>query len=466
MRPNILMPIMIFMTRYYHSSFIPCRHGSALNHIKKILHLTIIVLLVLVAASCEEGTTDIGSDLLPGGDFVSINSTDTISALSYTMYDESVRTDNPQISYLGDIYDPYFGTTTADFVTQIRMAAEWDDEPFIIDSVQLFLTLLEVRGVESDIVHSIKISEISEQIYTDSAYYSDRTVPLTGYELADIRLPVLQPDTINNIVIDLPVEFGNYLTRDTSKLFYSNTRPDFRSYFKGLYFQMTPTVEPLMVALSLAPPSSLGNYGNVLALYMHDLTGQYKEFFFVLDAQNRNASYNRFSHDFNTASPEKKIQHINDGYLDTLSYLQYLNGVYTKISMPGLQEIKNDASLDNIAVNKARLTIPVYFDGMIYKPSTVPPQLYLRYETRSGSKYIVPDYNLDQYHSFFDGTIDSTNNVYRFNLSSFVQRYLDDDSDEVEPQLEVFQLTGTKNVILKANSSKNPVKFEFTYTRF
>ena len=46
--------------------------------------------------------------------------------MSYTMYDESIRTDNPSVGYLGQIYDPYFGTTNAEFVTQIRLLAEWD----------------------------------------------------------------------------------------------------------------------------------------------------------------------------------------------------------------------------------------------------------------------------------------------------------------------------------------------------
>ena len=91
---------------------------------------------------------------------------------------------------------------------------------------------------------------------------------------------------------------------------------------------------------------------------------------FILDAMNKNASFNRFSHDFSSASPGKKIQHINDGYRDTLSYLQYLNGVYTKISLPGSRKPeKSILLLKNIAVNKARLLVPVYFDGDLYKAS-------------------------------------------------------------------------------------------------
>ena len=71
-----------------------------------------------------------------------------------------------------------------------------------------------------------------------------------------------------------------------------------------------------------------------------------------------------------------------------------------------------------------------------------------------------------QSHSFFDGTLDSTANQYKFNISSFVQGYFKDNVNGILPELEIFQGTGTRNVILRANNSKTPVKFEFTYTKF
>jgi len=466
MTVNTLMPIMSFMTIYYHRLKNLHRSDSVTQNFYKIFRLTILALIIIIVSSCEEGTTGIGTGILPDGDFIAINSTDTIGALSYTIYDAAVRTENAAVSYMGHIYDPYFGTTTAEFVTQIRMGGEWDDKPFTVDSVKLLLTILDVKGVVSGVPHSIKISEIAQQIYTDSAYYSDQVVPLTGFEINDIVLPELKPDTVNLISINIPKEFGEYITRDTSKLFYSNTKPDFRSYFKGLYFSMNPGPDPLLLSLSLAQPTSIGAYNNVMVLYMHNEAGTPTQFWFILDPMNRNASFNKFSHDFSTASPEKKIVHINDGFLDTLSYLQYLNGVYTRIAIPGLESLKSDPDFSNIAVNKARLYLPVYFDGSQFKPSTVPPQLYLRYRTKNGSKYVVPDYNIDQYHDFFDGKIDSTNSVYKFNLATFVQGYFDDATDEILPEVELFQVSSTRNVIFKANSSKTPVKFEFTYTKF
>jgi Domain of unknown function (DUF4270) len=472
MKPNILMPIMIFMTRYYHNSKLTRRSASVPHDIFKVLSLTFFAIVAFFVSSCEEKPTMIGSNLLPGSDFVKITSIDTLSARSYTMYDDSVRTDNPSVSYLGQISDPYFGTTTAEFVTQIRMGSAWDDLPFIVDSVKLYLHLLSSTG-GSSIKHYLKISEIADPIYTDSAYYSNKKVLTTGYEFPDIEIPVFA-DTVTDIVLTLPpqtlngpMSFGNYITRDTAKLFYNSTISDFKTFFKGLYFQIEPSSDPLLISLSLAQPKTLGAYYNYFVLFMSDLAGGTKEFIFVLDATNKNAAYNRFMHNFNTASPDKKIQHINDGYRDTLSYLQYLNGVYTKVVLPGLTSLKNDPTMKNIAVNKAKLTIPVQLDGNLYKATTVPSSLILRYRSKAGIKYVVPDYNIDNtYHSFFNGTLDTVANEYNFNIPAFVQGYLEDATGQVEPELEVFQGAGTRNVILKANNSKTPVKFQFTYTKF
>lgn len=334
------MPIMIFMTRFYHSSKLLCRLISVFN--TKSLNIFRFILfgaMVYIVTSCEEGPTTIGTEMLPGSDFVNIKAIDTLSLFSYTNYDGAIRTDNPSASYIGQIYDPYFGTTTADFVTQIRMGNAWYNAPLTIDSVKLVLKLLEVKGNTSQ-VHYLTLSEISQQIYTDSAYYSDRTVPLTGYKIENIELPALRTDTINDIAIPLPVSFGNYLIRDTLMLFHSNTKPDFRSYFKGLLFTMSSFTDPLLISFSLAQPVTLGDSYNYIILFMHDDSGNVAEFYFILDAMNKNASFNRFSYNYTTAIYGDKMAHRNTNYRDSLSYLQYLNGVYTKISLPGLENLK------------------------------------------------------------------------------------------------------------------------------
>jgi hypothetical protein len=462
------------MIRYYNTSCSAHRIVSVSQQFFRIIRLSLFALIVVLSASCKKEVLKIGGDILPQSDFVTVKSIDTLSVFSYLMFDDSIRTDNPLTSYLGQVYDPYFGTTNAGFVTQIRLNQRWDGQPFTVDSMKLYLHLVTAKGSGAGTAHSISLYEISDQIYNDSAYYSNTPLNKTNFKVADIKLPVLRTDTINDVDLTLPgngVELGNYIIRDTSKLFYSNSVADFRSYFKGLYFEMNPSSSPLIVSLNLV--YNLSVIYNFFVLYGHDANGGAKQYSFNLDAISNNASYNRFSHDYSTATLGDKMAHRNTTYRDTLSYLQSLNGVYTKLSLPGLEKLKNDASLGNMAINRARLSVPLKFTktSSNYYKNSVPLSLRLRYKVKNGTRYDVPDYSMaastsDPTHNFFDGTLDSVANVYNFNIPAFVQSYLKDASGNVKPEVEIFQNSGILNVVFGANKNKTPVKFEFTYTKF
>ena len=471
------MPIMIFMTRYYNISKPTHRIVSVSQNFFKLLLAALFVTIAVFNSSCKKEVLKIGGDILPGSDFVSIQSIDTLSTFSYTMYDDSVRSDLSSGSYLGHDYDPFFGSTTAGFVSQIRLGSKWDPQSFTVDSMKLYLQILTVKNGGTGGVNTLSISEISNQLYVDTAYYPNTPIIPGGFNMTDIVLPAMRTDTINDIVLSLPgngISFGNYLTRDTTKLFYNNNTSDFRSFFKGLHFQLNSTSsDPYLISLSLLYDQTNSVYHNYFVLFTHDSTGTTNQYSFILDAKNVNASFNTFSHDFSTATIGDKMVHRNTTYKDTLSYLQSLDGVYTRISLPGLKKIKEDASFSKIAINRARLVVPVHFKPTSDNPyitRNVPSQLFLRYRAKDGTRYPVPDFSLassvDLAHSFFDGKLDSVAKVYNFNIPSFVQSYLEDATNNVEPELDIYQISGTKNAILEANKSKTPVKFEFTYTKF
>jgi hypothetical protein len=462
------------MTRYYHSFYSPFRFISGIKKLSFIFRLSLAAIVIFLVTSCEDDITQIGSGLLPDRDFISVKSFDTLSVWSYTLYNNSIKTDNSAFGFLGQTYDPYFGSATSDFVTQLRLGSVWYYGGFTVDSVKLFLKFMNVVGNQG-LSPELRLTEIGEQIYTDSSYYSNKPVISAdpGYELV-IALPELKTDTINNLVLNLPIEFGEYLLRDTLMLFHSDTKPDFRSYFKGLHFSMSSGTDPLLASLYLESPTTENathtTNHNYISIYIHEANGINTQYDLYIDAYNKNASYIRYSHDFSTAEPDKRIRYLNDtvnGLEDTLSYQQYLNGAFTRLIIPGLENMKNNPTTANIAVNKARLSLPVYFDGGLFKPSTVPQSLIMMYRNKEGERFVVPDYSIDKYHTFFDGTLDSTANVYNFNLATFVQRYLDDTTGEIKPELEIYQGSGAAhNLILKANNSSAPAKFELTYTEF
>ncbi len=463
------MPITSFMTSYYHRSenYLLFNLNKSFTKIFSILLLTAGLLLLV---SCEEEPTFIGKDILPSSDFAKVISVDTFSITSYTNYDYPIRTEKQAAPYIGTWYDPYFGTITSEFVSQVRLENEWIKGDYRVDSVKLVLRILSVAGSTVNI-KQLRITEVSNMLYSDSAYYSNTPIDTTDFGFT-VDLPLLRTDTINVIEINLPPSFGEYLIRDQEKLFYSTSTEDFRDYFKGVYIRVlsTSNSDPLMIGLDVTQAPSLGDYSDYFKVYLRgqDDNNEYYNFRFLLDPAKENARYARVRHDFSTASPDKDFSNIiNKPVTDSLSYIQGLNGVYTKLIIPGLEVLKNDSTRGKSAINKASLFVPVHYDGDYYTSITLPDNLFLRYYDKTGSKVLIPDYYIDDYHEYFGGKLDTTNSRYKFNISNFVQAYLNDKEGLLKPELEMFQsATEIKNAILKANDSKSPVKLEMTVTSY
>jgi hypothetical protein len=218
--------------------------------------------------------------------------------------------------------------------------------------------------------------------------------------------------------------------------------------------------------MSVDQAQYFGVYSNQIVMYLRDENDIQSEFTFIFDSYARNASFNLYRHDYTTGESGKKFdEQINNNTLDTLTYLQGLNGVFTRIMLPGLDSIKNDPLLKGISVNRARLVYPYWNNGTGYDLADLPSKLLMRYTDNTGTKYYVPDYVTSS--TFYDGTIDTVAGVYNFNIGAFVQNYLKDTENSIKPELELFvQSSSTQKAIMRANGNSKPVKFEFTYTKF
>lgn len=444
------------MTRYYHNHKINSIFLAVSSKLQKTFLILSLVALPAFISSCEEDPTKIGEDLFPGSDFVSIKSIDTLSVFGYTDYTSPVRTNSRYYSYLGKLSDPYFGETTADFVSQLQLYAEWPGGgAFTVDSVKFFMAIVASEGFLTS-AHSISLVESTDFMNADSAYYSNKVIH-RGLDFGTYPIPTskIKVDTATTILIPLQNFVGEYLLRDTSMLFRSSTEPDFKSFFKGLYVSMTDSPDPLFLTTVL----SAANPGAGIIVYYHNSSDSLLTFPFWI---NRNAvTVNRYTHSSRNGIPGKDI--VNKRVKDTVAYLQNYDGVYAQIEIPGLKQLK---SLMPLSVNKARLKVPVFFDSVIYKPNTLPSQILVRYRTAAGVLDTVPDYKLGiSGTSYLGGTYSRTTNEYTFNLAVFTQLYLE--GTIPEPVFELFLPAGTsKNVIIKMNENISAAKLEFTYTKF
>ena len=461
MNQNILMPIMIFMTRSYHSFQIFRRPVSVFLYKIKLLLPALTGLLMLTLSSCEEKPTIIGSNLLPSSDFMTFKSTDTMKVSAFTQFRKSVITNNLSFSYLGRAYDPYFGETKLDFVGQLRLTGPWTKTgPFTVDSVALFLTIQGAKGVIDTNYHQkLKMFEIDDQLSSTQAYYSD-TNPTLKTEIGSFELPIIYKDTLQTLRTVLPASFGMYLMRDTTKLTQDEDANDFRKFFKGIYFTLEDAADPLLLGLAFSTSSSGDVYYPFIQVYYHTNSSgiSYTSTFSV---NTNSVRYNRYTHNFDAADVAHKIKHINDGKTDSLIYLQAFSGVYPLIKLPGLEYIKKN--VPGISVNKARLTFSIFLDSINFKASNLPSQILMKYAASDTTQYLLPDYSVST--SYFDGLPNTTTLTYTFNIASFVQMYLE--GAVSKPEVEMYFSNGEfQNVILKANNSKIPAKFEFVYTRY
>jgi len=153
--------------------------------------------------------------------------------------------------------------------------------------------------------------------------------------------------------------------------------------------------------MNIEAPGDFESYKHQLFIYLHDADGNTDALVLNADAKAKNAAYSTFRHDLSTADPFLKIAHVDDGFRDTLTYVQCLNGIYTKLVVPGLEKIKDDPSLDGILINKARLTCPIHYDGSTYTGATFPRQMFMGYYDKFDRRYLIPDYNVSA--TFFDG---------------------------------------------------------------
>lgn len=409
--------------------------------------LTLTALLAAAMLSCSQDPVKIGLDLLPDSDFIGIVSTDTVGIRAYTMYNELSLSGDSTKMIAGSLYDEYFGSTYCDFVTQLRVMDPWSNKPFVVDSAKITIVPSKVSG-DTAAVHYIRLMETGTELTDTTDFYSGQDPDTINY-LGEYRLPKLVAGKAATIKLHKWV--GEHLMRDTTQFY---PAPDFyRNFFRGLYVRIKSETNPIMVEMDASKDASYDPLG--ITVFYHIDTIKYT-YSFV--ATHRAVNYNRFTHDRTAAEAGKQIIHVNDLVADTAVYLQAYQGVYVKLDMPSLEAFRD---IDNLAVNKARIIAPVHLDGSEYKESNLPSRIYVRYRDSEGTEKLIPDLLHDV--SFMDGTYYKEQDSYIFNITTFVQNYLDGEIEE--PSVEFFfPLTATRNVIFKANANEPAFRLEFAYT--
>jgi len=135
------------------------------------------------------------------------------------------------------------------------------------------------------------------------------------------------------------------------------------------------------------------------------------------------------------------------------------------VKFPYIQNLKT--LLGTIAINKAELIIndvsDEFSDVSIY---TLPAKLLALMPADSGRYNFLPDYNVST--SYFDGNYYSTDKLYKFNITRYIQKLIDNEYKNKIPGIYLFtseNRISARRAVLTSGKNSKPMKLLITYTK-
>ncbi len=152
---------------------------------------------------------------------------------------------------------------------------------------------------------------------------------------------------------------------------------------------------------------------------------------------------------------------------DSLSFLQGLGGVKTKVTFDSLDLLKG------YLINKAELEVYVSDLGGGFNLYPAPVQLIASYKNASGSIQLIQDVSqaisIGSFAGIFGGNVTGTGNLrkYSLNITNHIKNSLKDSTYNSDLYLNVYTESEIVNraVIYGAKHSTFPMKLNISYTK-
>lgn len=385
------------------------------------------LLMIILSAVMVYGCTkpdDIGQDVvaLPG-EQLNVHFTDTVTINTHSFIIDSVPTTSTSSQIFGSVLDPYFGSTVASIYTQLRLAnndLDFGTNP-VCDSIVLGIDYTGFYGDTAAIQH-IKVFRLDEDMYLDTAYYSNNTItPQTSpiydqdivFDLTD-SVELWGGKTKPHMRLALDKSFGDEIVALSGQTELSNNE-EFLQYLKGLYITLDKQAAN---GGGFAYVDLLSNYSRLTLYYHNDDEDSLYEYFLI----NQNCAYfNNFNHfGYQDAAPEVQNQIVNkDTTLGMQElYLQSMAGVRTYMDFPFIDNLKAN---NQLAIHKAELLVNISdkSDTLTYP---APTKISVVGIDSEGRNIFLTDYL--EGTGFYGGVYKEDNNQYVFNITHTIQEML------------------------------------------
>lgn len=363
---------------------------------------------------------EVGLEVQPIGDLVGLSVTDTLTLSTITIAEDSIPSAQNTLNLLGSYIDPVFGLTSASFSAQLRIPSSnvnFGSNP-LVDSVILSLAYKGYYGDSTNIgSQNVLVHRISEDIYKDTIYYSNKTFQ-TSDQLANINIVPAPYDSVEidgvkvapHLRIKLDDLFAQNVILSQSGQLPLSTDAEWIKYFKGIQLSTnTASANQQGGIMYFDYSSSLTR----LTVYYHNDADDSLSYQFVIN--DNSSRVNHYSHDF-TGSVAGMTLNDSIAGLQNL-YLQSLSGTKVKIQLPFLFNLKN---IPNLSINKAELIIPAQnVSGNVYK---APVRLLVNAIDSSGNAEFIQD--IFESLTYYNGSLNETSAEYRFNIARHIQQLL------------------------------------------
>jgi hypothetical protein len=414
----------------------------------------VIFFSVFLMWGCEEESSFLGLEIQPPSDRFSLKFSGNNAVEAFTFTLDSINADKFAVQLLGDINDPVFGHSKADFISKMAMSSygyKFGETP-VLDSMFLFLSLTGTPHGDKSASHIIKVFELTDTIYYDSLYNSNID-PLTfhnpGSPVASYIYVPGTKDTIIKIPITDPLFRAKLFEIDSAS---KANEANFNKYFAGLYVTAERQSDPGSILTV-----SLGTINSNISLYFHNaadtLVFRYQFGTFV-------AKVNLFRHDYSSTVFYPNLNQTN--IQDSVVYIQSMGGLAARVLFPGLETWRDSVP---VAINKARLILPIELLDLTAADYSRPSRLILLTRDDQGEFKVISDYNAGI--NYFGGSFNPDLQAYVFNITNQTQKYIQGSIEDLDLYLLVNDLATTPNrLVLTSGNHSNPMRLEITYQRF
>lgn len=389
---------------------------------KANLLFALFFLSVLFFYSCKKD-----GELIPAFDSGNANvvAVDTFSIKTSLVREDSIRTDLSAYNLLGLYNDPIFGYTSASIYSQVTLNGLNVDfgAGATLDSAIL---TLQYQGMYGDTLSalSINVFEIITQMDKSTNYFSNTFLAHDPTPITSLNfIPNLKDSVFSlfdnknkapHLRINLGNTFGNKILAESGGTNLANNT-NFTQFFKGFYITTTDSVQNSTL------PSGQGSiaYFNInsslstVTIYYND-TSKYS---FLMNAES--VKYSRFNHNYSGTDIEAQLLGGGD---TTITYVQTLAGVKTKIEIPHIKSILNEG---NVAINQAKLIVTIENNSDVTYAAV--PTLTLVGINDDGASVFLPDFF--EGLNFFGGFLDQTEKTYTFNIPRHLHSMIYNSSD-------------------------------------